>query len=124
MSYDFDIRTCIGRLGKDPELKTISGKSLVEFSIGKGNGKDKESEWINCKAWEKTADFIKDNVHKGDMVLVSGRISIETWNKPDGSKASKSVLNIRDFQLLKSKDGKVEVNEPSISEPQSVEDIF
>lgn len=121
MAYDFDIRTLVGRLGRDPELKTVAGKSLVEFSIGKGNGKDKESEWINCKAWEKTADFIKDSVHKGDMVLVSGRTSVETWVKPDGTKGSKSVLNIRDFQLLTAKSGKVEAEEaPASPDPEEI----
>lgn len=126
MSYDYDKRTVTGHIGKEPELKTIGGKSLVEFSIAKGEGQDKDSEWINCKAWEKTADFIKNNAHKGDYVLIEGRTRIETWQKPDGTKGSKSVLNLSEFRILRSKSGQSDQSsqksEPET--PQDVEDIF
>ena len=62
----------IGRLGKDPEFKTINGKSLVKFTIATTEGKDL-TEWHNCEAWEKQADVIAKYCKKGDRIAVVGK---------------------------------------------------
>lgn len=131
MSYDYDKRTVTGRITKEPEIKTIGGKTLAQFTVAKGegkdtDGKDKEPEWVNCKVWEKTAEYVQNYAHTGDFVLVEGRTKIETWQKPDGTKGSRSVLNLSSFTILISKGSKSDQSsqksEPET--PQGVEDIF
>lgn len=79
-----------GRLGKDPEVRTVSnGKSVATFSLAvdDGYGENKTTSWVRVVAWEKTADAVGEYLHKGSLVGVSGRLQQQTWEK-DGEKQS------------------------------------
>ncbi len=114
MAEQYNQHTVVGNLGRDPELKKSSeDKSYVEFSIGctrrpKKGQKDGLTDWFDCIAWGTKADFIANYAHKGDLVLVSGRAEISTWEK-DGVKHSRQRINLSEngvFQFLSSKDKK------------------
>ena len=68
----------IGRLTKDPEIKkTSSGKSVASFTLAVNQrfNRDK-TDFINCVAWEKTADYLGNYVKKGNLIAVEiGRAS-------------------------------------------------
>ena len=76
-----------GRLTKEPELKTTqTGKEVVSFSIACNDNYDREKTYFfNIKAWQKTAVFISQYFHKGDMILVSGDLVTNEYEK-DGQK--------------------------------------
>lgn len=75
----------MGRIGKELEKKsTQGGKSYVNFSIGIKRDKD-NTDWINCVAWEKTADLICNYHKKGDMIGVVGSVRTRDYEK-DGKK--------------------------------------
>lgn len=80
----------IGRIGKDLELKkTPSGKSFINFSLAvnkfsKGEGKD--VDWINCQAWNQTAEFMNMYCNKGDRVAVDGRIQTRNYENNQGQR--------------------------------------
>ena len=79
----------MGRLTRDPELRhTDSGKAVVNFNIAvdSGWGEKKKTDFINCVAWNKTAEFIEKYFIKGQMIAVVGRISTRTWEGQDGKK--------------------------------------
>src|SRR6266568_2863651 len=94
----------IGNAGKDPEcISTSGGKTIAKLSIatseyaGKdADGKAKyESEWHEVKVFGPSADYVKNNIKKGDTVFVSGRFKKETWDKKDGSgKDSKCICQV------------------------------
>ena len=70
----------IGRVGRDPEIKTVkSGLQLSSFSIAvdiHGKAKDqKVTIWPKITVFDTTADFVRDHVKKGDLVMVEGRLS-------------------------------------------------
>jgi single-strand DNA-binding protein len=67
----------LGRLGKDPETKTVNGKTLVRFSIASDHGTadNKHTDWLNCSAWEKRGEFVAKYFHKGDTILVRGNLT-------------------------------------------------
>ncbi len=82
----------IGRLTKDPELKTTSnGLSTVTFSLAvqrpftNQNG-EREADFINCVAWRKQAENIAKYCNKGSQVAAEGRISTRTYDAQDGTK--------------------------------------
>ena len=78
----------IGRLTKDPEIKkTSSGKSIASFTLAVNQrfNRDK-TDFINCVAWEKTADYLGNYVKKGNLIAVEGRISTRNYDGPDGKK--------------------------------------
>lgn len=72
-----------GRLTKDVELrKTFSGKSVVTFTLAT---KEKEAQFINCVAWNQAADYLSQYGHKGDNIILAGRIQTREYEK-DGQK--------------------------------------
>ena len=86
----------IGRLGQDPEVKYFESGSVVsEFSLAVSgwNGKEKTTNWINCKAWGKTAQAVADFARKGEMLGVCGELRQESWtDRTTGEKKSKLVV--------------------------------
>lgn len=71
----------LGRLTKDPEVKvTSTGKTTTSFSLAVDrpfSGKDgqKEVDFINIVAWNKTAEVVGNNVSKGQRLLVEGPVT-------------------------------------------------
>ena len=78
----------IGRLGRDPELKTTqSGKSVCSFTLATdtGYGDNKKTDWHNITVFDKAADNCAKFLRKGSPVYVEGRISYDAYEK-DGIK--------------------------------------
>ena len=82
----------VGRLTKDPELKsTTGGKSVLNFTVAitrryKDANGDRQSDFINCVAFRQTAEFISSYFKKGDMISVDGTIQSRTWDDADGKR--------------------------------------
>ena len=78
--------TIMGRLCADPVYRTTgSGISVANFSVavdrdfsGKDGG-EKETDFIDCTAWRKTAEFVTKYFTKGRMIVVSGRLQIYSY---------------------------------------------
>lgn len=71
----------MGRIVKTPELKyTNNGISYCKFTlaVSKPKIKDREQEtnFINCLAWNKTAETICNWLDKGNRVIVLGRLDV------------------------------------------------
>jgi len=88
----------VGRLTADPEIRRIpSGTAVCEFSIAVTRSwKEKDSEewkehcsFFNCVTWGNKAEYMQDKFHKGDQVLVEGRLEQDRWETPEGDKRSK-----------------------------------
>ena len=80
----------MGRLTKDPELRyTNSGTPVISFSvaINNGYGEKQQTDFVNCVAWNKTAEFVTKNFTKGKMIIVIGRITTRSWETQDGKRA-------------------------------------
>ena len=79
----------MGRLTRDPEVRhTSTGKAVCSFSIAidNGYGENRQTDFINCVAWQNQAEFLGRYFTKGMMVIVAGRISTRTWEGQDGKK--------------------------------------
>ena len=82
----------IGRLTRDPELKTTtSGVSVVSFTLAIDRGyvkagEERQTDFINCVAWRGTADFISKYFTKGMMMIVEGRMQSRSWEDTSGNK--------------------------------------
>lgn len=80
----------MGRLTKDPELRyTQSQTAVASFTLAVDRdyareGAEKETDFINCVAWKGTADFITRYFLKGQMIVLSGRLQIRSWQDKDG----------------------------------------
>ncbi|WP_061249417.1 single-stranded DNA-binding protein [Leptospira alstonii] len=110
MANDINRVTLVGRLTRDPEFKSINGTSLVNFSLANGrtyvsNGeKREESHFFDCEVWGKPADIIQQYCKKGKQIAIEGRLKQDTWETPEGKKASRIRIVVENFQFLGSRD--------------------
>jgi single-strand DNA-binding protein len=90
----------IGHLGKDPELKELSGgKKVCEFSIAvnrrwkSSSGEYQEStEWFNVEAWERLAEICSEYLTKGSLVYLEGRFQTDTVESEGGNRYYTKVV--------------------------------
>lgn len=78
----------IGRLTKDPELKTTqSGLSVCSYDLAvkRPNVKD-TTDFLKVVSWRQGAEYISKFAHKGDMVAVSGVLTTRPWEDKNGNK--------------------------------------
>ena len=84
--------TLMGRLTADPELRTTtSGKEVATFCIAVDRsfvkpGEQRQADFINIVAWEKTAKFIRDYFSKGSMIAIQGAIQTRNYEDKNGNK--------------------------------------
>jgi single-strand DNA-binding protein len=108
MSSDFNRVILMGRLTRDPELRyTPNGKAVVSFSIAtnrryRGGGEEvqEETTFIDCEGWSKQAETIAQYLTKGQPIFVEGRLKLDQWESPEGSKRSKLKVVVERFQFV------------------------
>ena len=81
----------MGRLTRNPELRrTASGKAVASFTLAVdrdfSQGDEKQTDFIDCVAWQKTGEFVSKYFAKGSMIVASGRLQIRGWTDKDGNK--------------------------------------
>jgi single-strand DNA-binding protein len=115
--------TLLGRLGKDPELRsTTSGKSVVSFSLAvdDGWGDKRKTNWFTIEAWDKTAEAVARLATAGKRIAVVGSLQEDTWtDQKSGEKRSRtkilaSRVDIIDFAEKNQGDGQGQVDDDDI----------
>lgn len=106
-----------GRLTRDPELKTtLSGKKYTNFCLAVDGIKDKDgnktADFVDCIAWNKSAEIIAQYARKGSKLGVSGRLHTTTYDK-DGEKRKSVDIVVNEFELLDSKPKEQAQTEPA-----------
>lgn len=81
----------VGRLTKDVELKRTQNQTVycnftiaVDRRFKDANG-NRQADFINCVAWQKTAEFIQKYFKKGNRIGIVGAIQTRSYEK-DGQK--------------------------------------
>lgn len=90
-------KVCVsGNLGHDPELKTTQGgTSVCSFSVCVNDRKKEGDSWVDVPNWidviffGNRAESLKQYLHKGSLVFVSGKLRQNRWEDKDGNKRSK-----------------------------------
>lgn len=98
-----------GFLGADPELRTTSsGLNIAEFRIAwdTGYGDNKQTNWITCACFGKTADTAMKYLSKGTFVCVDGELQIDQWDdKSTGQKRTSPKITVHRIHFLPSNTG-------------------
>lgn len=82
----------MGRLVADPELRsTQSGKNVTSFRVAvdrsfQKQGEERQADFIDVVAWERSAEFVTRFFKKGSMIAVQGRIQTRTYDDKNGNK--------------------------------------
>jgi single-strand DNA-binding protein len=98
----------IGNLTRDPDLKYTPGNQAVcEIGLAVNRkyrtkeGEDREeTTFVDCEAWGKQAEVLKQYMTKGKPLFIEGRLKLDTWEDKDGGKRSKMRVVIENFQFL------------------------
>jgi single-strand DNA-binding protein len=97
----------VGRLGVDPELKSLDGgQSVCNMSIAtseswkdKEGNKQEKTEWHRCTAWGKTAELCGQYLKKGREVYLEGKLQTRKYEK-DGVEKYATDIVVSTVQFL------------------------
>lgn len=112
-----------GRLTKDVDLRfTKSGTAVGSFTIAvdrqfrSANG-ERETDFINCAIWRKSAENLAKFTHKGSLVGVEGHIQTRTYDNAQGNKVYVTEVIVENFALLDPRQTPQESHERSANNP-------
>jgi len=110
MPADLNRVTIVGRLTRDPEVKTtktggrVANLRLASSSRGKAAGGDWEdrSNYFDVIVWDKLADTAEKFLNKGRRIGIDGRLVWREWEAKDGSKRQTVEILASDLHFLDS----------------------
>lgn len=105
---DLNKAMIIGRLTKDPELRTIpSGVSVANFSLATNfvytndaGVKVEKVEFHNIVMWRRLAEIAAQYLKKGAKVYIEGRLQTQSWDDPNGFKRYKTEIVAENLIML------------------------
>ncbi len=101
----------IGRLGQDPEIRTINNETKVaNLSIATSdrykdaNGEWQEkTEWHRVVVWGKKADVVEKYTKKGSLIYLEGPMETNKWQDKNGVDRYTTQIKALNITLLESK---------------------
>lgn len=110
----------LGRLTRDPELNTTkSGVEVCSFAVAVDRGyakqgEEKQTDFIECQAWQKTGVFVNTYFHKGEMISILGSLRSEKYTDKEGKNRTAWKVNCEQVGFVGGKrDGSVQNNAPA-----------
>ncbi len=114
----------IGRLTRDPELRyTTNGVAQAAFNLAvdrdfTNEQGEREADFINCVAWRKLAEIVSNNLSKGRLIAVEGKMRVRSYEAKEGGRRWITEVNADAVKFLDKKQERVE----SEREPEYGED--
>ena len=99
----------LGRLTKDADIRsTQSGKVVASFTLAVDrpytqNGK-REVDFIACQIWGKSAEVLGKSVHRGQRILLEGRLQIRQFTVKNGNKRTAAEVVAVRFEFIERKE--------------------
>ena len=99
----------IGRLTRDPELRTTpTGRNVCQFSIAVNRtytsaSGEREADFINCVVWDKQAENLARYQKKGNQIAVDGRIQTRNYDDNNGKKVYVTEILANNISFLDAK---------------------
>ena len=97
-----------GNLTRDPEMKYTNNQvAVTSFGIAvnekwkdKAGNAQEEVCYVECNAWERTAEIVSQFCKKGSKVGIVGKLKFNEWTAQDGGKRSKLTVTVKQLELL------------------------
>ena len=99
----------MGRLVRDPELRyTQSQTPVASFSLAcerdrKNQNGEKETDFFNCTAFGKQADFVDRYLKQGTKILLVGRVQNDNYTNKEGQKVYSVQIIAEEIEFAESK---------------------
>lgn len=107
--YALNRVTLVGRIGQDPEIRYLENSVAVgRFALAysesykdkDGNWQKKDTEWYDIVVWRRLAERAKEELKKGKLVYVEGKLSARRWEDKDGNSRKTMEIVARDFRAM------------------------
>ena len=122
-----NICSFMGRLTREPEYVQLqNGKNVINFSMAvrnpNTNNKDKpDTTFIDCVAWEGTADLINKYFKKGSRILVHASAKTDNWiDKDTGKNRYKIKFLVQKFWYVDQKQEDAYSNIENVDEEEVI----
>lgn len=99
----------VGRLTKDVDLKhTQSGMAVGSFTLAvnrgfKNEAGERETDFIQCVIWRKSAENLANFTRKGSQIGIEGRIQTRNYENQQGTRVYVTEVVVNNFHLLEPK---------------------
>ena len=121
----------MGRLAADPEIRqTQGGTKVAWFSLAcdrafKDKNGERQTDWLDCSAFGKTAEFVEKFFFKGSLLALDGRIQTRSYQDKHGNnrKAVEIVAENVHFAESKKKDDSPRPSKPEKAQADDFEVI-
>jgi single-strand DNA-binding protein len=104
----------IGRLTRDPEVRTFSngGKvAKIGFAVNNRKKDQQSGQWVDDPVFldvevfnrgenGRQADLVEQSLRKGQQIFIEGHLRMDNWTDKDNNKRSKLVIVVDNFQFL------------------------
>ena len=112
----------MGRLTKDPELRYTETNNVpvATFSLAVNRrfvkqGEERQADFINIVAWDKTGEFCSKYVKKGQQVGIIGRLQTRNYDNKDGKKVYITEVIAEEVYFADSKKENVPTNDDPVN---------
>ena len=97
----------MGRLTKDPEIRGEGTSLVARYSLAVDRkytkGEEKQTDFLNCVCFSKTAEFAEKYLKKGIKIIVAGRIQTGSYTNKDGQKINTTDIIVEEHDFCESK---------------------
>ena len=113
----------VGRMTRDAELRyTPSNVAVATFSLAvnrnfKGSNGERETDFISCAIWRKSAENLAKFTHKGSLIGIEGHVQTRTYDNAQGNKVYVTEVIVENFALLEPRQTSQESQQRSANNP-------
>lgn len=103
----------IGNVGQEPKVRYLdTGVCVASISLAtsepgytlpNGTKVPERPEWHSILCWNKMAEYVENNVHKGDKLYVEGKIQTRSYNDKMGINRKVVEIMATNLELLSSR---------------------
>lgn len=113
MAADLNTITLVGRLARDPELRSLPSGTLVcelrlAYTTSKKDGASGQwedvSNFVNVTVWGNQGESVARHLTKGKRVGISGRLEHRTWKDKEGNNRETHSVVANTVQFLSPKE--------------------
>ena len=110
----------IGRLTRDPEVRTSQdGKPVARYTLAV-NKADNKADFIRCVTFGKSAEFVEKYLHKAVKILIEGRLQTGSYTDRDGRKVYTTDVIVERHEFVESKEA-AERNEDTFNQQMTTD---
>ncbi len=116
----------VGYLTADPDFRNYTERELkmARFSIAVNDIRNySQTYFFNCIAWNQTAEYIGNNLTKGDFVCIDGKLTTRSYVNNEGKKVSVVEVVVENIKNIGSRKNKANETEEKVSLDDVFEDI-